>query len=69
MSWPLVLAASTKLSDVIAFANGFVSSNDGDLRMVMGVTTPPVKSGPAIVTTLFHRDGSYHGWRWSSRDP
>ena len=50
----LVFPSSTMLDTVIAFANEFVSTNDGDSGMVLGITAPPFMDEPAVVTTLFH---------------
>lgn len=50
----LVFSASKKLDGVVAFANNFVATTDGNSGMVMGITAPPFMDEPAVVTTLFH---------------
>ncbi|KAL8703408.1 MAG: hypothetical protein Q9201_003411 [Fulgogasparrea decipioides] len=53
----LIFPSSKKLDEIVGFANEFVSSNNGDSGMTMGITAPPFMSEPAVVTTVFHNGG------------
>lgn len=50
----LIFPASQKLDQVVAFANNFHESTDGDSGMVLGITQPPFMQEIGIATTLFH---------------
>ena len=50
----LLFPASQKLDRVVAFANQFLETTNGDSGMVLGITQPPFMQEVAIATTLFH---------------
>ena len=50
MIWP----ASSKLDEVVNFANDLVAKSDPDSAMIVGITSPPFLTEPAVAATVFH---------------
>lgn len=50
MIWP----ASTRLDAVLNFASDLVAQSDPDSGLVVGITSPPFLTEPAVVATVFH---------------